>query len=59
LIQNQPKEVPDDDDLMPLELDVLEKLYEQEKIRLSELKNRRNFVQQERVRKEYLSLGND
>ena len=31
------------------DLDALEKLYEEEKNRVSESKNRRNFVQQERV----------
>lgn len=34
---------------MPLDLEALERIYEQEKAKVQEVKVRRNFVQQERV----------
>jgi hypothetical protein len=43
---------------MPLNIDELEIEYEKVKARLSDLKNRRNFVQQERVRNR-INQGND
>ena len=47
IMKQAPKE--EEDELNLLDIDALEKMMEQDKSKLSEIKNRRNFVQQERV----------